>query len=129
MTPIKYRQFYLASDVNGFKLPSRFHYWGYIYPQYPDSFVSPLSSEKARPSQRYTGLKDKNGVEIYEGDIVSLPTLKAPYPVVIEPLGVGLRDSKNKWQGQLYHRTFEMEVIGNIHENPDLLKQDKDVTA
>jgi uncharacterized phage protein (TIGR01671 family) len=85
--------------------------------------------------QQYTGLKDKNGVEIYEGDIVKILYDKAIGEVYFD-LNLGafrLKDNSGKSYPIKTYRFNETnkpiglinvadEVIGNIFENSELLK-------
>ena len=79
---------------------------------------------------QFTGLKDKNGKEIYEGDVVRYDDISdlgeslGEVAVVeymddqgcFDPLAIG-------YSGCYYSRYIEnTEVIGNIHDNPELLK-------
>ena len=77
-----------------------------------------------------TGLKDKNGVEIFEGDIVQYRDGEYSYLGIvkrdcyqffidgIEPDdNYDFIDVSNTFDG-----TSSLEIIGNIHENPELLE-------
>lgn len=73
---------------------------------------------------QYTGLKDKNGIEIYEGDIVK--TKNSLYKVIYDKCCFWGIDEMGKYPiYQIKHYIMEdeiFEVIGNIYENPELLK-------
>nr|WP_201251223.1 YopX family protein [Lacticaseibacillus rhamnosus] len=92
-----------------------------------------LHSQDNYELMQYTGLKDKNGREIYEGDIiVTHPKSKyeAPESGVVQyggsrPMfGYKTEDGEEYdiWSSNAY-RTYE--VIGNIFENPEMLEADE----
>lgn len=78
---------------------------------------------------QYTGLKDKNEVEIYNKDIIKDGSRL--WIVEISSLyGVVLRLLKDKKITRPYvkfekHLIIDFEVIGNLYENPELLKDTK----
>ena len=74
---------------------------------------------------QYTELKDKNNKEIYEGDIFHIGSEKIRYVVEWIDCGLKGRQIRNKsWIGLDYWKD-DIEVIGNIYENPELMEEVK----
>lgn len=73
---------------------------------------------------QYTGLTDKNGVKIFEGDIIRYED-DIGYVIYNGDDARFLVDSPNRYISMDYSNEFE--VIGNIHDNPKLLKEGEKV--
>lgn len=109
----------------------KFKYWHIAHKRFEDAgfMFSPDGFQaKGRiiPLQ-WTGLKDKNGVEIYEGDILELRNSKgqsANKQVVVwdkEGARFDWEETEHGWPDSFSGFVHDYRVIGNIWENPEFI--------
>ena len=88
-----------------------------MHEAYPDTLAKVTTSVDFNSLGQFTGLHDKNGKEIYEGDIIRHKDMVKPYHVIYD----GHQFTPNDGFRSLSYPKH-WEVIGNIHDNPELLK-------
>ena len=96
-----------------------------VFEEPPHEWVDDSDYNEEIILMQYTGLKDKKGIEIYEGDIIA--QRGSPNTIVVFK-GTGfalMEDCENAvWHQHFCNGVMPMyiEVIGNIYANPELLK-------
>lgn len=123
----KKRMIYLANNMGSqTHLQLNNHSWGVFEPDSEDYYgIASANSNLGDILMQYTGLKDKNGNEIYEGDIVKCDYFTG---IVEYRENAGLYLIGNEKEGKaitffdIQMSKAIVEVIGNIYENPELLE-------
>ena len=91
----------------------------------------PLEKLKDVEIMQFTGLLDKNGKEIYEGDLIRYylnftdASINEIRQCIWYHSGFGFKKPDEEDQSALYMQTNRLEVIGNIYSNPELLTSKK----
>lgn len=89
-----------------------------------DGILSVCTNSDDVTVEQYTGLKDKNGKEICEGDIVRCGAYSGK-PIVFEEGRYWLGEEPDDLFASSVHFS-NIEVIGNVHENPELLGEEEE---
>lgn len=70
---------------------------------------------------QFTGMTDKNGNRIFEGDIYSMGEKNILYVVIFDKSQFIGKQVRNRSLAGLEYWKSDIEIVGNIHDNPELL--------
>lgn len=96
-----------------------------MYSDYGLCLIDYLEGEKFYEVMQYTGLKDKNGKEIYDGDLLKWYGRISPVKYEGSSFGYNPFGGPDKVLIS-YCKEPDIEIVGNIYENPELI--DKKIT-
>jgi len=102
-----------------------------VYTDITEKGYTKLSIDNFEPLMQFAGLQDKNGKDIYEGDIVTYKrsvgnwtgqTMTTTHKIIFtEEVNAFVMEYGSGYIKLRKHWGYEYEVIGNIFENPELL--------
>lgn len=126
MRPIRFRAWH-GRGKNMFVINERMHLqlqgnsWKIIDVSFGSQFMSSWDKDSDNVLMQYTGLKDVNGKEIYEGDIL---TTESGYGYVVwEDAAFAIKSPGSEAVDWVHSSVFNSsEIIGNIYSNPAFLK-------
>lgn len=121
------RMIYLANNMGSqTHLQLNNHSWGVFEPDSDDYYgIASANSNLGDILMQYTGLKDKNGTDIYEGDIVRSPQGAIQRVYYSNQFAAFLCADIYRPNAEIRDTWIvekEDEIIGNLYENPELLE-------
>ncbi len=87
-------------------------FWDYLDPG--------EGNEKQYDIMQYTGLKDRKGEKIFEGDVLEICRFEEPIYKVVKYVWHGFTTSKG--DNVYFPSEKRVQIVGNIYETPELMK-------